>query len=72
MLKMESQYQMGNSNPDYTVEYTLPVGKTSVHLNPLIGRQLNFRYSNEIYCIHCGALIWNIERMSWIWISAAE
>jgi hypothetical protein len=57
MLKMESQYWRENDGPDFTVEYTLPVGKASVPMNPLIGRQLQFRYLNEIYCIHCGALI---------------
>lgn len=37
------------------VHYQLPVGNTLVALNPLIGKQISFSYSRQIYCIECGA-----------------
>jgi hypothetical protein len=57
VLKMESHYRIKNGGSDDTVEYTLPVGRASVSLNPLIGSRLEFCYLNEMYCIHCGARI---------------
>ena len=35
------------------VTYRLPVGDTELALNPLIGQQIQLRYSGQIFCVHC-------------------
>ena len=35
------------------VIYRLPVGDAEVDLNPLIGQQIQLRYSGKIFCVHC-------------------
>lgn len=38
------------------VEYSLPVGKEKIELNPLIGKEIRLTYLHEIHCIHCGRI----------------
>lgn len=40
--------------PGSPVRYRLPVGDGAVAMNPLLGRQVRFRYTGRIFCIHCG------------------
>ena len=34
--------------------YTLPVGDESVAVNPLLGKTIGFRHTDNIHCIACG------------------
>ena len=36
------------------VRYTLPVGETSIALNPLLGQTIGIRFTGNIHCIACG------------------
>ncbi len=36
------------------VEYSLPLSKQTVALNPLLGKNVQLRYTGAISCIHCG------------------
>lgn len=36
------------------VEYTLPLGEQRIALNPLLGSELQLRYTGRISCVHCG------------------
>lgn len=36
------------------VQYALPVGETSVALNPLLGEQVQLQFNGAIACLHCG------------------
>lgn len=36
------------------VQYVLPMGEHAIALNEHIGRELQFQYSGEIHCVHCG------------------
>ncbi|OQX97586.1 MAG: hypothetical protein B6I20_12240 [Bacteroidetes bacterium 4572_117] len=47
--KMKSHYK----NP---VQYYLPVGDGLVDMNGLIGKEINFVFSGEIYCVSCGGI----------------
>lgn len=38
-----------------TVQYHLPVGDETIHMNPLIGKQVTLTYNGSINCCHCGA-----------------
>ena len=46
--KMQSRLE----NP---VQYILPIGDELIEMNSLIGKELSFHYSGEIYCKKCGA-----------------
>lgn len=35
------------------VVYRLPVGETELDMNPLLGQELELRYSGRIFCVHC-------------------
>ena len=37
------------------VQYELPIGETTVAMNPLIGKPIKIEYTGTINCIHCGA-----------------
>ncbi len=39
---------------DSPVQYWLPVGDERIHINPLLGKTIGFRYTEQIHCIHCG------------------
>jgi hypothetical protein len=41
---------------DTPVSYSLPLGKESVPLNPLIGKPISLRYTGNINCTYCGRL----------------
>ena len=47
LLKMKSEYTD-------VVNYYLPVGDEVVYMNELIGREIEFRYLDQINCIKCG------------------
>ncbi len=47
LAKMQTQLE----NP---VRYYMPVGEQVVHMNELIGKNIKFEYSGEIYCVSCG------------------
>ncbi|WP_087016520.1 DUF2797 domain-containing protein [Thaumasiovibrio subtropicus] len=36
------------------VDYYLPIGDESVHLNPFIGQSIQFQFTGNIYCDACG------------------
>lgn len=36
------------------VEYSLPIGKELLPLNPFVGQSLFLEYTGNIYCTHCG------------------
>jgi len=36
------------------VQYYLPVGEESIHLNPFIGKHIKILYAGNIHCTHCG------------------
>lgn len=37
-----------------SVEYSLPIGQEILPLNALLGKTLNFEFTGNIFCIHCG------------------
>ena len=39
---------------DGTVAYRLPLGDSEISLNPLLGRRLQLRFEDAIYCTACG------------------
>lgn len=39
---------------DAPVSYHLPLGDERLELNPLLGQQLKLKYTNQIFCTHCG------------------
>ena len=47
LAKMQTQLE----NP---VRYYMPVGEQVVYMNELIGKNIKFEYSGEIYCVSCG------------------
>lgn len=49
LKKMTSRYQT-----ELPVDYYLPIGDQSIHLNPLIGKPLKIEYSGKIFCMNCG------------------
>ena len=52
LLKMESRVESDEGR--HRVYYRLPVGTERVEMAPLLGRQLEMEYRDEILCIHCG------------------
>ena len=48
ILKMKTELQ----NP---VQYYLPIDDHLIHMNEWIGKHIQFRYSDEIYCLDCGS-----------------
>ena len=36
------------------IKYQLPIGDQLVDVNSLLGKNIRFKYENEIYCIDCG------------------
>ncbi|MBV7316530.1 DUF2797 domain-containing protein [Shewanella sp. NIFS-20-20] len=49
LVKMRTQLDSDNG-----VQYHLPIGEQSLHLNPLIGKTLTLNFSGQIFCCHCG------------------
>lgn len=47
LLKMEALNEA-------EVQYTLQLGDSHIHLNPIIGKAIRISYQNKINCIHCG------------------
>jgi len=47
LLKMRSQQ-------DVPIQYYLPVGDKEIHLNQLMGKEIEIEYLGEIHCILCG------------------
>ena len=37
-----------------TVDYQLPIGDTSIPMNPLIGQSISLRFLGQIFCVNCG------------------
>ncbi len=50
ILKMYSSYE----EEDAIVQYYLPLGEETIHMNPLIGKNLRIEFLHEINCIKCG------------------
>ena len=44
---------IGTRNENGEVEYQLPIGDQLIPLNPLIGKELQLIFHNEIRCCHC-------------------
>ncbi|MGL4475007.1 MAG: DUF2797 domain-containing protein, partial [Shewanella sp.] len=49
LVKMRTHLDADNG-----VQYHLPVGDQSLHLNPVIGKTLTLNFSGQIFCCHCG------------------
>ena len=52
LLKLRSEYLSGASESN--INYMLPVGRSVIELNTIIGRELKIEYQGKINCIHCG------------------
>jgi len=39
---------------DSPVQYWLPIGDELIHINPLLGKNIGFRFTQQIHCIYCG------------------
>lgn len=52
ILKLESSIEKGGK-----VQYQLPLGKERVDLNSLIGKEVTFTFTGDIYCIDSGKKI---------------
>lgn len=44
---------IGTRNENGEIEYQLPIGDQRIALNPLIGKELQLIFHNEIRCCHC-------------------
>ncbi len=44
---------IGTRNENGEIKYLLPIGDQRIALNPLIGKELQLIYHNEIRCCHC-------------------
>ncbi|PVX52340.1 uncharacterized protein DUF2797 [Balneicella halophila] len=49
--------KMHSLSTDGEVAYKLPLGKELVDLNPLLGKNIELKYTGNINCINCGKLI---------------
>lgn len=54
MSHLRGQVRKLHSRMARPVQYSLPLGKERVELNPLIGSRIALHYTGSINCIHCG------------------
>lgn len=53
-MKYQGQVRKLQARLASPIEYVLPLGEHAIELNPLLGAELQLRYTGKIHCTHCG------------------
>ncbi|MGZ8151679.1 MAG: DUF2797 domain-containing protein [Methylovulum sp.] len=50
---MQGQLRKMHTRLDHPVQYELPLSDHKIALNPLIGKPIKFKFTGQLFCVHC-------------------